>query len=161
VFAARALGASTPRLLFRHILPNTVAPITVLSSFELANLMLTEASLSFLGLGVQPPTPSWGNMIAQGREYLYTAWWLTAMPGLAPAGPAAVPPADAAPASVAASAPAAGLSGGALASPTAPETIKVAASASVSATGFFIGLERGYFREQGIDVEIVPFEGAK
>ena len=83
VFAARALGASTPRLLFRHILPNTVAPITVLSSFELANLMLTEASLSFLGLGVQPPTPSWGNMIAQGREYLYTAWWLTAMPGLA------------------------------------------------------------------------------
>jgi len=83
VLAAASMGAGTRRILFRHILPNAIAPITVLSSFELASLMLTEASLSFLGLGVQPPTPSWGNMIAQGRDYLYTAWWLTTMPGLA------------------------------------------------------------------------------
>jgi NitT/TauT family transport system substrate-binding protein len=79
----------------------------------------------------------------------------------APVGPAAGPAAGTAPAGSVASAPTAGQSGGAPASPTAPQMVKVAASASVSATGFFIGLERGYFREQGIDVEIVPFEGAK
>src|SRR5436190_23206589 len=79
----------------------------------------------------------------------------------APVGPAAGPAAGAAPAGAAASVPAAGQSGGALAGPTAPETGKVAAFVSGSATGFFIGLERGFFPEQRIDVAIVPFEGAK
>jgi peptide/nickel transport system permease protein len=60
-----------------------IAPIIVVSSFQLAELIITESSLSFLGLGVQPPTPSWGGMLSQGREYLISAWWLGVFPGLA------------------------------------------------------------------------------
>jgi peptide/nickel transport system permease protein len=82
VNAAIAAGAGVRRIVTRHILPNALAPIIVLSSFELAAMMLIEASLSFLGLGVQPPMPSWGSMINQGREYMYTDWWLTAIPGV-------------------------------------------------------------------------------
>lgn len=82
IAAAVVAGASPARILLRHLLPNVMAPIMVLSSFELAAMMLIEASLSFLGLGVQPPTPSWGSMVSQGRDYLYTAWWLTTVPGL-------------------------------------------------------------------------------
>jgi peptide/nickel transport system permease protein len=82
VLAAEVAGASPGRIVVRHLLPNVMAPIIVLSSFELAAMMLIEASLSFLGLGVQPPMPSWGSMISQGRDYIYTAWWLTTLPGL-------------------------------------------------------------------------------
>ncbi|MBI4493130.1 MAG: ABC transporter permease [Chloroflexi bacterium] len=83
VAAAIVAGASPGRIILRHLLPNVLAPIIVLSSFELAAMMLTEASLSFLGLGVQPPMPSWGSMVSQGRDYIYTSWWLTTIPGLA------------------------------------------------------------------------------
>ena len=83
VTVAVALGASDSRILFRHIAPNVLAPALVVSSFQLAELIIVESSLGFLGLGVQPPTPSWGSMLSQGREYIATAWWLVAFPGLA------------------------------------------------------------------------------
>ena len=83
VVAAKAMGASGRRIVFRHILPNVVAPILVLYTLEIAILILSEASLSFLGFGVQPPDPSWGLMIADGREHIRSAWWLVAFPGLA------------------------------------------------------------------------------
>jgi len=83
VEAARALGASNLRIIVRHLLPNLLAPILVLATLELAVMMLTEASLSFLGLGIQPPESSWGLMLAEGREYLTSAPWLVAVPGLA------------------------------------------------------------------------------
>jgi peptide/nickel transport system permease protein len=82
VQAARALGASDLRIMFRHILPNIAAPIMVLYTLEIAILILSEASLSFLGFGVQPPDPSWGLMIADGREHIRSAWWLVTFPGL-------------------------------------------------------------------------------
>lgn len=84
VEAARAAGASDPRLIVRHILPNTIAPLLVSATFGVAAAILTEAGLSFLGLGVQPPTPSWGNMInlAQSATILQTMPWLWAPPGL-------------------------------------------------------------------------------
>jgi len=83
VEASKALGASPWRTIFRHMLPNLMAPLLVLATIELGIMLLTEASLSFLGLGIQPPDSSWGLMLAQGREYLVSAWWLVAMPGLA------------------------------------------------------------------------------
>ncbi len=83
VEASKALGASPWRTIFRHMLPNLMAPLLVLATVELGIMLLTEASLSFLGLGIQPPDSSWGLMLAQGREYLVSAWWLVAMPGLA------------------------------------------------------------------------------
>lgn len=83
VAAARALGASAPRLVLLHILPNCLAPLLVQSSFSVAFGILTEAALSFLGMGTQPPTPSWGIMLAMGRGYLEQAPWLGAFPGLA------------------------------------------------------------------------------
>ena len=83
VTVAVALGASDARVLFRHIAPNVLAPALVVSSFQLAELIIVESSLSFLGLGLQPPTPSWGSMLSQGREYISTAWWLVTFPGLA------------------------------------------------------------------------------
>lgn len=83
VEASRALGASNFRIIMRHLLPNLLAPIMVLATLELAVMMLTEASLSFLGLGIQPPESSWGLMLAEGREYLTSAPWLVAVPGLA------------------------------------------------------------------------------
>lgn len=67
----------------KHLLPNISAPILVLGTLEFAVMLLTEASLSFLGLGIQAPESSWGLMLAEGRTYLTTAWWLVAMPGLA------------------------------------------------------------------------------
>lgn len=82
VAAARALGAAGPRIVFRHLAPNVIGPSIVVSSFQLAELIIVESSLSFLGLGVQPPTPSWGGMVSEGREYVGTAWWLSALPGL-------------------------------------------------------------------------------
>jgi ABC-type dipeptide/oligopeptide/nickel transport system permease subunit len=83
VALAMAIGASQGRLLFRHVAPNVLSSVLVVSSFQLAELIIVESSLSFLGLGVQPPTPSWGSMLAQGREYVFTAWWLVTFPGLA------------------------------------------------------------------------------
>jgi peptide/nickel transport system permease protein len=83
VEATAALGATDRRIITRHITPNVIAPIIVISSFQLAELIIAESSLSFLGLGVQPPTPSWGGMLSQGREYLTSAWWLGVFPGLA------------------------------------------------------------------------------
>lgn len=83
ITAAISVGAKTPRILLRHLLPNSMAPILVLASFSLASIIITEASLSFLGLGVQPPTPSWGAMISSGRVYMFSVWWLVTLPGLA------------------------------------------------------------------------------
>jgi peptide/nickel transport system permease protein len=83
VTVAIALGASDLRIVLRHITPNIVAPVLVVSTFQLAELIIVESSLSFLGLGVQPPVPSWGSMLSQGREYISSAWWLVTFPGLA------------------------------------------------------------------------------
>jgi peptide/nickel transport system permease protein len=81
--AARALGASDRNIILRHILPNSLAPILVSASFGVASAILVEAALSFLGLGAQPPTPSWGGILANAREFLDVAWWLALFPGLA------------------------------------------------------------------------------
>jgi peptide/nickel transport system permease protein len=83
IAASRALGASNPRLLRRHVLPNVVGPLVIVASFGIAQIITTEAALGFLGLGVPPPIPSWGNMLADGREYVETAWWISVFPGLA------------------------------------------------------------------------------
>ena len=83
ITAARALGASHTRIVFRHILPNCVPTIIVLATLDLPIAIIIEATLSFLGLGVQPPTPSWGNIIADGRLYLVTAPWIALVPCLA------------------------------------------------------------------------------
>lgn len=83
VQAARALGMGDWRIIFRHIIPNTMAPVIVSATLGIGQTILTEASLSFLGLGVQPPTPSWGNMVADGRDALITAWWIATFPGIA------------------------------------------------------------------------------
>jgi peptide/nickel transport system permease protein len=72
-----------PRILGRHILPNSFAPIIVIASFTLADTILAEAGLSFLGLGLNPRIPTWGQMLADGRDYLQTNWWIALIPGLA------------------------------------------------------------------------------
>lgn len=79
--AAWASGASHGAVLIRHYLPNVATSIVIFTTFELARLLLVEAALSFLGLGVQPPTPSWGRMISEARNYLFEAWWASALPG--------------------------------------------------------------------------------
>jgi len=83
VLAARALGASHARIIGRHLLPNAMAPVLVSVVFGIAGAILTESSLSFLGFGVPPPTPSWGDILSQSRDYIEFAWWLTIFPGLA------------------------------------------------------------------------------
>jgi peptide/nickel transport system permease protein len=83
VESARALGARDAAILWRHILPNVLPPITVVATFSLARTIIAEASLSFLGLGIPPPAPSWGAMLDEGRNYLTTGWWLALFPGLA------------------------------------------------------------------------------
>jgi len=82
VAAAQALGGGGRRILFRHLLPNVLAPAIVIATLEVARMIILESALSFLGLGVQPPTPTWGGMLADGRAYLSTAWWLATFPGL-------------------------------------------------------------------------------
>lgn len=82
VQAGMALGVSGARVLFKHILPNIASPAIVLVTVELSQLILMETTLSFLGLGVQPPFPSWGSMLSAGRDYLASAWWLATFPGL-------------------------------------------------------------------------------
>ena len=83
VQSAQSIGATHLRIMFRHILPNILPPLIVIASYELARMIIMEAALSFLGLGVSPTTPSWGTMLADGREYLTTAWWIVLFPGLA------------------------------------------------------------------------------
>lgn len=83
VLAAQALGSSDLRLIFRHILPNAMSPVLVSATLGVAGAILTESALSFLGIGVQPPTPSWGNMLITGKQTLGSAWWLSVFPGLA------------------------------------------------------------------------------
>jgi peptide/nickel transport system permease protein len=83
VEAARATGCTDRRIILRHLLPNLLSPIVVLATLEVAYMILTEAALSFLGLGIQPPQSSWGLMLSQGRQYITTAWWLVTFPGLA------------------------------------------------------------------------------
>lgn len=81
--AARAIGCSNIRIIIRHILPNVLPYIIVLATLQLSGMILTEAGLSFVGIGIQPPTPSWGNMLGEGRAYLSNAWWLATFPGIA------------------------------------------------------------------------------
>jgi len=83
VLAARAGGAGPGRLLLRHIVPSTIAPLIVIATVEVGLVIIAEASLSFLGLGTPPEQPSWGQVVANGRAYLNTAWWISTMPGLA------------------------------------------------------------------------------
>jgi peptide/nickel transport system permease protein len=83
VQAARALGGGDGRILLRHILPNAFTPWLVVATLDMARVIVIESALSFLGLGVQPPTPTWGGMLADGRVYISTAWWLATFPGLA------------------------------------------------------------------------------
>ncbi|MHB2165679.1 ABC transporter permease [Alsobacter sp. R-9] len=83
VEAARSLGASRAHIMVREILPNIVSPVVVVATVRVAHVIILEASLSFLGLGVQPPTASWGSMVADGREFLIDAWWVSTFPGIA------------------------------------------------------------------------------
>ena len=83
VDAARANGARDVRVMLRHVLPSVAAPILVVGTLNVATIIILEASLSFLGFGVQPPTVTWGRMLADGRDYLATAWWLATFPGVA------------------------------------------------------------------------------
>jgi len=83
VQAAHALGLRDGRILVRHVLPNALTPWLVVATLDMARVIVIESALSFLGLGVQPPTPTWGGMLADGRVYISTAWWLATFPGLA------------------------------------------------------------------------------
>jgi peptide/nickel transport system permease protein len=83
IAAARALGASTARILSRHVFPNSVGPVIVKATMDVGFAILYASGLSFIGFGAQPPTPEWGAMVADGRNYVYTAWWVATAPGLA------------------------------------------------------------------------------
>jgi peptide/nickel transport system permease protein len=83
VQAARALGFGRSRIILRHLIPNVIAPVVVTATLGIGNTIVLEASLAFLGLGVPPPTPTWGDMVAAGRDNLLGAWWVATFPGLA------------------------------------------------------------------------------
>jgi peptide/nickel transport system permease protein len=83
IHAAAALGAGGGRLLFRHVLPNVAPSIIVVASLQFSQFIVAEAAISFLGFGVQPPTPAWGSMLSESRDFLFIAWWLGAFPGAA------------------------------------------------------------------------------
>lgn len=83
VETARATGCSHLRIILRHILPNILSPLLVIATLDIGQIVILEATLSFLGLGVQPPTPSWGSMLSDGSQYINTAWWVVTFPGLA------------------------------------------------------------------------------
>ncbi len=83
ILAAKSLGLSSGRIIFRHLLPNALTPVIVAATLRIGSIILTEAGLSFLGLGVQPPTPSWGNIINEGRDSLLNHWWISTFPGVA------------------------------------------------------------------------------
>ena len=82
VIAARSMGAGPLRILFIHILPGVMGPLIVLTTLGVSGAIITGASLSFLGLGVSPPTPEWGSMLADGRGFLRNAWWISVFPGM-------------------------------------------------------------------------------
>lgn len=83
ILAARSIGQRPLTILWRHLLPNALTPVLIRATLLVGNLILLEASLSFLGMGIQPPTPSWGNLVAEGREALFQAWWIATFPGAA------------------------------------------------------------------------------
>ena len=83
VEAARVVGQSDLVIIGSEILPNTIQSVFVLATLRVGFMIIMEASLSFLGLGIQPPTPAWGSMVATGRDYLLTAWWVSTLPGIA------------------------------------------------------------------------------
>ena len=83
IAAAIATGASPARIIRRHVIPNVLAPVLVLGTLQVSQFMIAEATVSYLGFGVQPPTPAWGNMLAEGETYFYTAWWMMVLPGVA------------------------------------------------------------------------------
>jgi peptide/nickel transport system permease protein len=83
VALAKVAGASTPRILFVHIFPGVINTLIILATLEVGIVILLESTLSFLGAGVPPPTPAWGSMVADGRDRLAVAWWISTMPGLA------------------------------------------------------------------------------
>jgi len=83
ILAAKSLGLSNLRIIFRHLAPNTMTPVIIAATLRIGSIILTEAGLSFLGLGVQPPTPSWGNIINEGRDSLLNYWWISTFPGIA------------------------------------------------------------------------------
>jgi len=82
VEAARAAGTGQTAIIMKHILPNLLSPVIVIAAVNVSTMILAEAALSFLGLGVQPPTPSWGSMLYQGKEYFYVGWWMAVFPGI-------------------------------------------------------------------------------
>jgi peptide/nickel transport system permease protein len=83
VLVAKGLGLSTPRIMVAHLLPNVISPVLVAATFSVGGAILMESGLSFLGLGVQPPHPSWGNILMAGKDFIHVAWWLSVFPGLA------------------------------------------------------------------------------
>jgi peptide/nickel transport system permease protein len=83
VLAARVVGADSPRILLRHILPNAMGPVLVIVTVNVSTMILAEAALSFLGVGVRPPTPAWGTMLSESRDVFHLAWWTAVFPGVA------------------------------------------------------------------------------
>ena len=83
IVASRALGTGHTRIVFRHVFPNLASPVIVIATLQVAQVIIVESFLSFLGLGVQPPTPAWGNMLGEGRVYMLNSWWIATFPGLA------------------------------------------------------------------------------
>lgn len=83
ILAARAIGAGSGRIIFKHILPNAIYPVIVAATFSVGGAILIESGLSFLGLGIQPPEPSWGGILSIGKDYITVAWWLSLFPGIA------------------------------------------------------------------------------
>lgn len=83
VLAARAMGYTNARILFRHVLPNVITPTVIFAVTSMVLVILSTVTLSFLGLGIAPPTPTWGTMIAEGRNFIFMAWWMVTLPGLA------------------------------------------------------------------------------
>jgi peptide/nickel transport system permease protein len=83
VQAAHLTGCGSPRIFVRHILPNIITPLIVIGTLQVARFIIAEASISFLGFGVQPPTAAWGSMVSEGLDYIFSAWWLITLPGLA------------------------------------------------------------------------------
>jgi peptide/nickel transport system permease protein len=83
VQAAHLTGGTSPHILFRHIFPNIITPLIVIGTLQVARFIIAEASISFLGFGVQPPTAAWGSMVSEGLDYIFSAWWLITLPGLA------------------------------------------------------------------------------
>ena len=80
---AKIAGLSQAKIMLRHVLPNIISPIIILATLQIGTIVIVEASLSFLGVGIPPPTADWGSMVSEGRSYIVTAWWLCIIPGIA------------------------------------------------------------------------------